>query len=188
MSYLVSYRSLRAMVLPLLSVVVGTVWTVGFMGMAGYPLSLITIVTPPLILIFGNEYNIYTTSESLRGPARDPPGGLGRATRNVAAPIAMAVLTTVIGFLSLLTTSIHQTREFAVAASVGSLSCAFLALVFLPAMFALLPPAGRDGGRPAPRLRSRHAGVGVLRRAASASSSWGFWRWWWCCSPCRSPA
>ena len=38
----------------------------------------------------------------------------------------MAVLTTLVGFLSLLTTSIRQTREFAVTASVGSLACAFL--------------------------------------------------------------
>jgi uncharacterized protein len=151
-SYLASYRSLRALFLPLISVVFGTVWTVGFMGMAGYPLSLITIVTPPLILIFGNEYNIYTTSECLRTarPGTAPPVWLGQATRNVAAPIAMAVLTTVIGFLSLLTTSIHQTREFAVAASVGSLSCAFLALVFLPALFVLLPPAAGNRWSPGP--------------------------------------
>jgi hypothetical protein len=142
-SYLASYRSLRAVVLPLVSVAFGTVWTVGFMGAAGFTLSLITIVIPPLILIFGNEYNIYTTSECLRlaGAGTADPSWLARAARNVASPIAMAVLTTMIGFLSLLTTSISQTREFAVAATVGSLSCAFLALVFLPALYALLPPA-----------------------------------------------
>jgi len=68
------------------------------------------------------------------------PGWIARAARSVASPIAMAVLTTVIGFLSLLTTSIRQTREFAVIASFGSLACAFLALFFLPAMYALLGP------------------------------------------------
>jgi hypothetical protein len=37
-------------------------------------------------------------------------------------------------------TDIPQTREFAIAASFGSLACAFLALIFLPALFSLFPP------------------------------------------------
>jgi uncharacterized protein len=142
LSYIAGFRSLRAVVLPLLSVLFGTVWTVGFMGMAGFSLSLITIVAPPLILIFGNEYNIFTTSEYLRLARFEAgkPGWIQRASRNVAVPIAMAVLTTLVGFLSLLTTSIRQTREFAITASFGSLACAFLALFFLPALYALLKP------------------------------------------------
>ncbi len=142
LSYVAGYRTPRAIALPLLSVVLGTLWTVGFMGMVGFSLSLITIVAPPLILIFGNEYNIFTTSEYLRlgrNHAADPRF-IERAARNVAKPIFMAFLTTVIGFLSLLATSIRQTREFAVVASAGSLACAFLALFFLPALYALMKP------------------------------------------------
>jgi predicted RND superfamily exporter protein len=141
-SYIIVYRSLRAVILPLLSVLVGTLWSIGFMGMAGFSLSLISIVVPPLILIFGNEYNIFTTSEYLRLAREEgaAPGLIERAGRNVSMPIAMAFLTTIVGFLSLLTTSIRQTREFAVTASFGSLACAFLALVFLPCLYALLKP------------------------------------------------
>ncbi len=168
LSYTAGYRSLRAIALPLLSVVFGTVWTIGFMGMAGYSLSLITIVTPPLILIFGNEYNIFTTSEYLRVARAESlaSGWITRAARNVAKPIAMAFLSTVIGFMSLLTTSIHQTREFAIVASVGSLACAFLALFFLPAMYALLSP---------PVVRSHHPG-GLFERImrAIARFAWRF--------------
>jgi predicted RND superfamily exporter protein len=142
LSYIAGFRSLRAVVLPLLSTLFGTVWTVGFMGVMGFSLSLITIVAPPLILIFGNEYNIFTTSEYLRLARHEAgaPGWIERASRNVTAPIIMAALTTLVGFLSLLTTSIRQTREFAVTASFGSLACAFLALFFLPAMYALMRP------------------------------------------------
>jgi predicted RND superfamily exporter protein len=156
-SYLASYRSPRGVILPFLSVLLGTVWTVGFMSMAGFPLSLITIVAPPLILIFGNEYAVYATSEYLRTARADAvtPGWIARATRSVAAPIVMAVLTTAIGFLSLLSTSIRQTREFAVTASFGSLACAFLALFFLPAMYSLLRP---------PVVRSHEPG-GAMERA-----------------------
>jgi hypothetical protein len=168
LSYIASYRSLRAVILPLISVLFGTLWTVGFMGIAGYTLSLITIVAPPLILIFGNEYNIYTTSEYLRvGQAEAAaPGWIGRASRSVAAPIAMAVLTTVIGFLSLITTSIRQTREFALTASFGALACAFLALFFLPAMYSLLRP---------PAVRARRPG-GAFERVMRGLAAFAFRR------------
>jgi predicted RND superfamily exporter protein len=151
--YAAGYRSKRGIILPLLSVLLGTLWTVGFMGMAGYSLSLVSIVAPPLILIFGNEYTIYTMSELNRisrgGGATGP--WITRAARNVTKPIVMAFLTTVVGFLSLTVTDVEQTRQFAIAASVGSLSCAFLALVFLPAVCTFLPP---------PRARLQRHGRG----------------------------
>ncbi|HEY9594830.1 MAG TPA: MMPL family transporter, partial [Spirochaetia bacterium] len=147
LTYIAGFRSVRGVALPLLSTLLGTLWTVGFMGVTGYSLSLITIVAPPLILIFGNEYSIYTTSEYLRVARVEgiAPGWIERAAHNVAKPITMAFLTTMIGYLSLLFTSIRQTREFAIAATFGSLSCAFLALFFLPALYALLrPPVTRQ--------------------------------------------
>jgi len=157
--YAVGFRMLRGIILPLVSVLFGTVWTIGFMGVMGYSLSLISVVTPPLILIFGNEYNIYTTSEVRRltgvGKAR-----ISQAGRNVAKPITMAFLSTLVGFLSLMVTDIPQTREFAVAASFGSLACAFLALVFLPALLALFPPLAP------PALKEGSAFVRTMRALA----------------------
>ncbi|MGA2975233.1 MAG: MMPL family transporter [Spirochaetia bacterium] len=141
--YAASFRTLSGVFLPLISVVFGTLWTVGFMGMMGYSLSLVSVVAPPLIMIFGNEYNIYSSSELQRlGRAEGaPPGWIEQASHNVAKPLIMAFLSTVVGFLSLCVTEINATREFAIATSFGSLACAFLALFFLPAMFALLKPS-----------------------------------------------
>lgn len=162
LAYVAGFRSLRTVVLPLLSTLMGTLWTVGFMGIAGFSLSLISIVAPPLILIFGNEYNIYTTSEYLRvaGVEGTAPGWIDRASRNVAKPIAMAFLTTVAGFLSLCVTPISQTREFAVTASVGSIACAFLALFFLPALFSLMRP-------PVVRIHAPRGAFNRLMRAVA---------------------
>jgi predicted RND superfamily exporter protein len=140
--YIAGFRSFRGIVIPLLSVLFGTLWTVGFMGIAGFSLSLISVVAPPLIMIFGNEYNIYATSEIRRLATSDGPrnGLIERASSNIAKPLAMAVLTTLVGFLSLTVTEIRQTREFALTACFGSLACAVLAQFFLPAFFALVKP------------------------------------------------
>ena len=140
--YVAGFRSFRAVVLPLVSVLFGTLWTVGFMGIAGYSLSLISVVAPPLIMIFGNEYNIYAASEirRLAAAGETPQGLIERASRNIAKPIAMAFLSTIVGFLSLTVTEISQTREFAFTACFGSFACAVLAQFFLPAFFTLLKP------------------------------------------------
>jgi uncharacterized protein len=158
--YVASFRSLRYVVLPLISVLFGTLWTAGFMGMMGYALSLISVAAPPLVLIFGNEYNIYTASELDRISRTHGagPGWITRASRTVAKPISMAFLTTVVGFLSLYTTEINGTREFAITASFGSIACAFLALFFLPALFTFLKPA-------APRAHARHAAFAQAMRS-----------------------
>ena len=154
--YVVGFRRARGVVFPLVSVIFGTIWMAGFMGIMGFSLSLISIVAPPLIMIFGNEYTIYATSELMRIPREEGvgPGWIERASHNISRPLTMAFLSTVVGFLSLCVTDIQQTREFAITASFGSLACAFLALYFLPALHTLLkplprrahPPKGFDAG------------------------------------------
>ena len=153
LSYWVSFRAKRAVILPFLVVIVGTLWAVGLMGMLGFSITLISVVAPPLIMIFGNEYSIYVMNEYLRLAGRSHGTGagaagahsaptarawIGEAVTGTAMPILMAFLTTIIGFLSLSVTDIRQTQEFAVVASAGSLACGFLALFFLPALLSLI--------------------------------------------------
>ncbi|MBN2551646.1 MAG: MMPL family transporter [Spirochaetales bacterium] len=168
--YYAGYRSARAVLLPLVVLSFGTLWAIGFMGIFGFDITLISIVAPPLIMIFGNEYSIYVIQEYYRlngqraagrsssnGP--EDPGDVPRisqAVLRVTRPITMAFITTVIGYLSLCVTEIRQTQEFAIVASAGSLACGFLALFFLPALLTLLrPPAGRRRGKRSAKLFSK---------------------------------
>ncbi|MCX5730889.1 MAG: MMPL family transporter [Deltaproteobacteria bacterium] len=167
-SLYLGFRSKRSLFLPITVVILGTVWSLGLMGMLGFELTLVSIVAPPLILIFGNEYAIYVMNAYYRlgGAQGRPPGSgwIADAVTGVGAPIAMAFFTTMIGFLSLLVTDIPQTRQFAVTASFGSLACGLLALVFLPALLSLFPPPDADRARrllagPFDRLMTRTAGL-----------------------------
>jgi uncharacterized protein len=162
--YIAGFNRFRGVVFPLISVAFGTIWMAGFMGIMGFSLSLISVVAPPLIMIFGNEYNIYATSELLRIPRREGtgPGWIERASRNVSRPLTMAFLSTVVGFLSLCVTDIRQTREFAITASFGSLACAFLAQYFLPALHTFL--------KPLPRRAVSHMGFDARMRSLARFS------------------
>ena len=172
--YYVGFRSKRAVFLSFGVVLLGTLWSVGLMGLAGIRLSLISIVAPPLILIFGNEYAIYVMSAyyQSRGTAVSADRRwIDDAVIRVASPILMAFVTTIVGFLSLSVTDIRQTREFALIASFGSFACGMLALFALPAVLSLLPRPREDRTRrllegPLSRLMVRTAGTVVRRPLA----------------------
>jgi predicted RND superfamily exporter protein len=142
------------------------------MGLLGFKLTLVSIVAPPLILIFGNEYAIYVMNEYYRA-GRAPASGaahgwIDAAVARVTRPIAMAFVTTMVGFLSLCVTDIRQTQEFAIVASFGSAACGLLALFFLPALLTRFSRPGEDRARrllegPLARLMARVASLVTKR-------------------------
>ncbi|MCX7029539.1 MAG: MMPL family transporter [Spirochaetes bacterium] len=170
--YWLGFRAARGVFLPLVVVLLGTLWSVGLMGLLGLKLTLVSIVAPPLILIFGNEYAIYVMNEYYRmGRETVPAAGhawIDAAVAKVARPILMAFVTTMVGFLSLCVTDIRQTQEFAIVASFGSAACGLLALFFLPALLTLFPRPTEDRTRnllegPLSRLMTRTSAL-VTRR------------------------
>jgi hypothetical protein len=170
--YYVGFRSKRAVLMPFAVVAVGTAWTIGFMGIMGYSLTLVSIVIPPLILTLGSEYSIHLLNEYFRLGDEPASGGLAaQAAFNVRKTIVLASLTTVVGFLSLLVTSMRETREFAVTAAFSFVACAALSLFFLPAALSFMRKPGRDNARqilfdPVSRLAK---GMGSLVSGA--------WKW-----------
>jgi len=145
--YFLAYRTLRGVLLPFLVVLVGTVWSLGLMSALGFTLTLLNIVTPPLLLTVGSSYGIHILNQYYRGSAARGKYWLVGALEEVSGTILWASLISVIGFASLVVTNIRQVREFAVVTSFGTVSCALLALFFFPAVLSRLPPPGRRQAR-----------------------------------------
>ncbi len=141
-SYYLSFRTLRSLVLPVLVVVLGAVWTVGTMTLLGFKLSVVSVITPPLVLILGSSYSLHVLNQYYR-EAR--VSGTDRrwivdSVTHINTTIFLAAITTVFGFVSLLAASIRQLREFGVAMAIGITYCGVLALFFLPSVLSLLKP------------------------------------------------
>ena len=140
--YYLGFRAFRAVILPILVVGIGTLWTVGFMALLGFNITVVSIAAPPLVLTLGSSYSIHILNQYYReggghGNSRD---WIAAAVSNVNKTILLAASTTVIGFGSLLATATRQIREFGLSASFGIISCALLSLFFLPSMLSLLKP------------------------------------------------
>ncbi|MGL1892354.1 MAG: efflux RND transporter permease subunit [Spirochaetaceae bacterium] len=136
-----SFRSRRALLLPVSVVLIGVIWTLGFISMAGFTLSVVTCVVPALVLTIGSSYTIHVLNEFYRNAPDDSKGDrkwISDAVNHVNKTILMASLTTIIGFLSLLGGSQPVIKEFALSVSFGVASTAFLSLFLLPVIFSML--------------------------------------------------
>ena len=145
-TFYIGFRAMRAIFLPILVVIIGTIWTLGFMSLANFSLSIISIILPPIVLTIGSSYTIHMLNQYYREYQAGKSGEwIIDATLHISKTIFLATITTVVSFLSLLATSIEQCRQFGIAATVGIVSCFLMSIFFLPAILALMP--SRDRGQ-----------------------------------------
>jgi len=134
-------RSVRGVALPVLTVIMSVIWTLGIMVLCGSRLSLGTLALPPMLLVLGIAYSLHVVTEylELARPGRTVEEVLLETLHSINAPVLMAALTTVLGFLSLIANNIVSIREMGVYSAVGITIGFFLSVVFVPAVLALLP-------------------------------------------------
>jgi predicted RND superfamily exporter protein len=138
------HRSWRGVLIPAGCVALGVLATLALMVLLDDPVSIVTAIVPPLVISIGFAYVNHVLAEydaALRDPtgegARDP---VSRAVRHNAGPLVLCAVTTVLGFLSLLTSPMHAIREFGLYSIAGTLATLALSLSFAPACLAVLGP------------------------------------------------
>ena len=147
-----SFRTLRGVFLPNITIVVALVWTMGIAAWIGRPLNLMTVLVPPLIMILGLAYAVHVVSEYYDTLREEPDVGnesvTARAVKKVGLPVMLTGLTTAAGFLALALSPMAPIREMGLLAVIGILIAVVTSLIVTPAMLEAL-------GRP---RRTRHAG------------------------------
>ncbi len=170
---LLFFRRLRGVLVPLLTVGFALVWTLGAIAWMGLSLNLVTTIVPPLILTLGFAYAIHIVSayyeEAAAGSAEEAPP-MQRGLANVAMPVLLAGVTTMVGFLSLTVSRLGAIREFGLFSVIG-VGCVLLAsMTFAPALLHALPAPrrgqSREGASAFDRAALRLAGFDLRRRGA----------------------
>ncbi len=139
------FRNLRGVLLPLLSVWCGVVWTLGIMVLTNEAITIGILVLPSLLIVIGSTYSIYVIAQyedeiQKGGPAAEV---VWRALSRVSVPVTVAAFTTVVGFVTLLVNRIATIRALGLYAAVGLASVTVIVLTLIPAALALLPPPRR---------------------------------------------
>jgi uncharacterized protein len=153
-----AFKKPQATLLPVITVSIATIWTLGMMAQTGIEFTIISTCLPVLLIAVGSAYGIHVLNhyyDELKEVAPDTPHAelVARSVRRVTKPVLMAGFTTIAGFMSIATSQIVPLREFAIFSSLGTLFSLILALSFIPAVLILRPPKAR----PEKRTSSRSA-------------------------------
>lgn len=137
-----SFRSTYGIVVPITIVIVSIFWTLGIMAMVGQPLDIMTVMLPVMIFIAGMSDVVHFFSKYFeelgKGTARDKIFPL--ILKEVGFPTFLTLITTVVGFLSLLFSSIVPIRDFGIFTSVGIVIAFILTYTLLPALLYFFTP------------------------------------------------
>ncbi|MGE4434327.1 MAG: RND family transporter [Bacteroidales bacterium] len=134
-------RSIRATAATLGTVFISTVWVFGLMAASGIPIYAVSTMIPVMLIAIGVAYGIYFFNHLKQYTQLHPEGERSKAVRYVLRvlhrPLTMAAFTTMIGFLSLLTSEVYPIKYFGLFTAFGILVVFLLALVFIPACILL---------------------------------------------------
>ena len=155
-----TFRTLRGVILPSLLVLLTLVWTLATMAFFDVPLYTVMTMMPVILLAVGCADAIHILSryydEVMHNPGDSKSAVVSETMTELAPPVVMTSVTTMAGFLSLLSSELMPMRYFGIFVAVGIFYALVLSLTFLPAMLALLPLKVSSKKR---RLFERHGSL-----------------------------
>ncbi len=135
----VVFRKFWGVVIPLFSSVTGLIIFLGYMGITGQPLDLMSVLFPVLILTIGMSDIIHLMNKYIEEQknAYSRETAMRIALKEIGFATLLTCITTIIGFASAsLTTSIGPIKWFSINAAVGVL-IAYLTSIFFTCMLLL---------------------------------------------------
>ena len=145
---IVAFRSAWGVWVPLTVVMLSITWTMAITKLLGQEIDLMMAILPTILFVVGMSDVVHILNryfEELRGGQEKLPA-LKVAFKEVGIATFLTSLTTAIGFLTLLTSTIEPIRNFGVYTAIGVFVAYLLAYSLLPAVLVLskTPPLLSD--------------------------------------------
>lgn len=149
-----AFRTVQALVLPLVTALLAVLWAMGFLGLMGEPFDVFNSSTPILILAIAaghavqilkryyEEYAILQKQKPSLTPQQLSEEAVLQSLVKVGPVMVVACTVAALGFLSLMIFEIKSIRTFGIFTAAGVMSALVLELTFIPALRVLLPPPG----------------------------------------------
>jgi hydrophobe/amphiphile efflux-3 (HAE3) family protein len=133
-----SFKSVRGVLLPLVSAAISIVWVMGIMQIAGYRIDLITNELPIVLLAVGSAYTIHVINRINEEKGKDRKKALIKALAYITIPVFLSGITTVFGFASFIFGAyLTMIKHFGIFTSLGVFFALFISVVFIPAFISL---------------------------------------------------
>ena len=116
------FRNWVFVALPLMTVLTTVIWLLGIMGLFGLEINIMTYIVPTLLFIIGISDAIHIQArfrENLNKGSLDPRDAMLVTMTQMSKVIFLTSVTTSIGFIALMTTSISIVQEFGMEIALG---------------------------------------------------------------------
>lgn len=138
---LIFFRSFSTTILSLLVVLMGVIWSVGLLYLCGYKITLLTALTPPLVVVIGIPNCIYFINKYHTAylANNDKNKALIEMVSKMGIVTLFCNITAAIGFAVFSFTSSAILKEFGVIAGASIMLIFFISFILLPASLSYLP-------------------------------------------------
>jgi len=124
------FRHVRWSLLPLPIVLLGIIWTFGAMGLFHIPMSMVSFASFPIMIGIGIDYAIQFQNRINEELSKGVPivQAAVNTVNHVAIPVAIALIVTQAGFVSLLSSTVPSINDFGKVCIIGLVMCYLSAL------------------------------------------------------------
>lgn len=142
-----SFHSWAGTLLPLITVLMSTIWSCGLMAMLNITFTIVASVIPVTLIACGSAYGIhvlthyYIALEKTEGELTKEKheDAIIFGLKDVWVAVLLAAVTTIAGFISNVTSPIQPLRSFSVFSASGVAFALILSVTLIPAMLNLTP-------------------------------------------------
>jgi predicted RND superfamily exporter protein len=134
------FRSFRTTLISMCIVIVGVMWSFGFLGLLRYEITVLTALVPTLMIVIGIPNCIFLTNKyhqecRIHG---NQAKALVRVITKVGTPTLITNLTTSFGFATFIVTNNELLKEFGTVTSVNIIALFFLCLFVIPVAYSYM--------------------------------------------------
>jgi hydrophobe/amphiphile efflux-3 (HAE3) family protein len=134
-----TYASPIVGLIALLPVIIGVLWTVGFMGLLNVPFTSLSSGLIALVLGAGVDFSIHLVNSTFNSikKGKDLFHALEHTIAHTGTPILLSSATTFLGFLSLLLATLLGVQRLGMSLALSILSVFLVTIVMVPAILAV---------------------------------------------------
>lgn len=135
------FRSVRATLIALSTVLIAVMWVFGTLGLLKYEITILTAIIPPLIIVIGIPNCIYLINKYQQEILAH--GNQIKSLQRVIAKVGNATLltnaTTAMGFATFTLTNSTLLKEFGLVASINIMAIFIISIILIPILYSYMP-------------------------------------------------
>jgi predicted RND superfamily exporter protein len=178
-----SFKKFEGMILPVITVLISTVWDIGLMALSKAHFTVVSSCLPVVLIAVGSAYGIHVLNHYYEMISKEKgvvthqkqTAIVNEAVKAIKGPVILAGITTIAGFISTITSPVIPLKTFALYSAIGVTIALVLSLLFIPSLLIVKSLKG-ENNRIQKRINlqkaQQSANPNVVARISARREAW----------------